>query len=137
MQGAGGEAYGTDYNETVVDSEGTSQPISFDTVDQINVWISIDITTRDEDEAVTPNIDEVIREYVAEQAGERLIGIGANVKEFEIVGLVFESGVTGLVSVDVSLSILGFPPSPQVAVEIPISIRERADFDIGRVEVNP
>lgn len=132
--GAGGQSYGTDYSEIVIDTEGTAQPVAFDTVTQVNVWVEVDITVSDEDEAITPNIEETLEAYILEQADAKFTAVGANVKEYEVTGLVYESGVTGVTSVVVRLSTVGFG-GPFLSPEIPISIRERADFDSLRVNV--
>jgi len=132
--GAGGQSYGTDYSEIVIDTEGTAQPVAFDTVTQVNVWVEVDITVSDEDEAITPNIEETLEAYILEQADATFTAVGANAKEYEVTGLVYESGVTGVTSVVVRLSTVGFG-GPFLSPEIPISIRERADFDSLRVNV--
>ncbi len=132
--GGGGQSFGTDVTEIVIDEEGQAQSISYDLVSEINVWIVIDITTSDEDEAITPNIETTIEEYVAEQANLQMTGIGQNTRDYEIVGLVNDSGVTGVTSVSVLLSRTSFA-GPFDSPEVPISIRQRADFDLTRVQV--
>lgn len=128
------EAFGTDVTEIVTDTEGQAQSISFDIVSEINVWIAITVTTSDEDESITPNLAVTIQDFVAEQANIQFTGIGQNTREFEIIALVNDSGVTGVVSVGVLLSRTGFA-GPFDSPEVPISIRQRADFDLTRVQV--
>lgn len=130
----GGESFGTDVTETITDEEGQAQQISYDLETQVNVWIDVDITTSDEDESITPNIETTLEEFIATEADAQFANIGDNVQEYKINGLVFESGVTGVTSVVVRLSIVGFA-GPFLSPEIPISIREVADFDLTRVQV--
>jgi uncharacterized phage protein gp47/JayE len=123
----GSQTYGAE-NEIITDSEGQSQSIFFDLVSNVNIYMLITLTTSDEDEAITPNIADVVREYVAEQANEQYTGIGRNTREYEISALVHESGVTGVESVTVQLSTVS-TAGPYLSPEVPISIRQRADFD--------
>lgn len=134
VMGAGGQAYGTSYTEVVVDSEGTAQPVSFDVIEEVDVWITVEITLSDEDEAITPAVEKVLAAYILEQATERFTGVGADLPEYRISGLVFESGVTGVTSVAVKLSIVDFA-GPFLSPLVPISIRQRCDFDSTRIEV--
>ena len=132
--GAGVDTFGAE-SEVIIDSEGTAQTINFDLVANVNIFIEIDLTTSDEDEAITPNIDTVVAEFVAEQANIQFTSISDNVAEFKINGLVFESGATGITSVVVRLSTVGFS-GPFDSPEINISIRQRADFDLLRIDVD-
>jgi len=133
--GAGGEAYGTDFSVTVVDEEGLPQPVSFDVVDLVDVFITIDISTAGTEQPVSENLADVVAEYVLQQAQANFSGLGQNQINFEYAGLVYDlqaaGQISGVTDVTVTLSDGGLPANP-----LPISIRERPEFDSANITVN-
>ena len=133
--GAGGEAYGTDFSVTVVDEEGLPQPVKFDVVDLVDVFITIDISTAGTEQPVSENLADVVAEYVLQQAQANFSGLGQNQINFEYAGLVYDlqavGQISGVTDVTVTLSDGGLPANP-----LPISIRERPEFDSANITVN-
>jgi uncharacterized phage protein gp47/JayE len=135
--GAGGEAFGTDHTETVVDVEGDPHPISFDVIELVDVFLAITLSTVGSEQALSQNIEAVTEAAVLAKAQTFFNGIGRNQLEFEYEGVVSElqasgqiSGVT-IVTVEMSTDAIGGPfLSP-----LPISIRQRPDFDSVNIVV--
>lgn len=129
--GAGGEAFGTDHTGTVVDSEGTLQPVGFDVVALVDVFITIVLDTTGTEDPVTANLAQVVADAVLEEANASLNGLGADVLSFRINGIVSDLSkdgtITGVVTSDTTLSLIS-TAGPFID-PVPISIRERADFD--------
>ena len=109
--GAGGDANGTDHVGTVTDSEGQLQPVAFDVVSLVDVWIRIVLDTTGTEEAVSPNIEQVVEDAVLNFARSDLSGLGQDVLSFRINGvisdLVSSGEITGVVTTTVQLSLVG------------------------------
>jgi uncharacterized phage protein gp47/JayE len=136
--GAGGEAFGTSYNTTVVDVEGNPQPnIRFDLVAEVDVFARITISTTDTEQPVSSNIATVIRDGVLLHAQENFADIRQNQIAFEYVGAVYElqnSGqISGLTSVSVELSRVALVGPYADPVEI--NVRERPSFESVNIQV--
>ena len=130
-----GNSLGTDFSVTVVDEEGLPQPVSFDVVDLVDVFITIDISTAGTEQPVSENLADVVAEYVLQQAQANFSGLGQNQINFEYAGLVYDlqaaGQISGVTDVTVTLSDGGLPANP-----LPISIRERPEFDSANITVN-
>ena len=135
--GAGGEAYGTDFPETVTDSEGIVQNVAFDLIDEVDVFINVDIDTAGTEQVVSTNMADVVAAQVLATANANFNGIGKNQLTYEYVaivsGLQASGEITGAVSVAVTLSRIAqigpfFDP-------LESGIRERPEFDSGRIVV--
>jgi len=135
--GAGGEAYGTDYTGTVVDSEGVDQPVAFDVVDSVDIVLEIDLVTSTAEATVTPNITDVVAAKVLEVALADHKVPGRDVLALDYQGVVYdmlEAGeVSGVDGVTVRMAI--DPASPAAVTKLAISIREKADFDSSHITV--
>ena len=133
--GAGGEAYGTDYVGTSTDIEGVAQPVAFDVVDVVNAQIAITLTTSTSEQAVSPNLVQVVTDGIVDYAQRFWEVPGRDLTELDITGRVYDliqSGdVTGVDAVTVALSV-GATPYPG---KIPIGIREIVDVDSGNITV--
>jgi hypothetical protein len=135
--GAGGEPFGTDYNLLRPDSEGTLQPIGFDLIDEVDVFVMITIDTTGTEQPITPNMMSVVEEAVLETAQANFSNIGRNQIAFEyssiVAGLQASGEITGAVSVLVELSrvAIGGPYLDPV----PIGIRERPSFESVNIQV--
>lgn len=136
--GAGGEAFGTDHTGTVTDSEGTVQPVAFDVVDLIDVFITIVLDTTGTEEEVSSNLAQVVADEVLEVAQRDFDGLGENVLGYKIAGIISDlaaSGeITGVVSTTVQLSLVAVT-GPFVD-PVPIGISERADYDSVNISVS-
>jgi uncharacterized phage protein gp47/JayE len=136
--GAGGEAFGTDYTETVVDDEGQPHSISFDLVDEVDVFAIIDLETAGTEQAISPNLDTVVAEAVLAFAQANFNGIGQNQLGFEwsaIVSNLQDSGeISGVTGVVIRLSRVGFGGPFFDPLEI--DIRERPSFESVNIQVN-
>ena len=134
---AGGEAFGTDYAETVVDSEGTDQPIGFDLVSEQTILIEIDLVTSTAEASTTPNITDIVTaEVLATAVAEHGVP-GRDVLALDYSGIVYamlEAGtITGVDGVVVRLAI--DPDAPAGVTKLDVGIREKADFDSTGVTV--
>jgi len=134
---AGGQAYGTDYSGTVVDSEGVDQPVAFDVVSQVDIVLEIDLVTSTAEGTVTPNIEDIVAEQVLEVALADHKVPGRDVLTLDYQGIVHamvEAGtISGVDGVNVRMAIS--PASPTAVTKIPIDIREKADFDSVNITV--
>lgn len=135
--GAGGQAYGTDFTETIVDSEGTLQPVAFDTVDVLDVWIEIDLVTSTAEEATSPNVDDVVAAEVLARCLASHQVVGRDVRRLDYVGVVSdlldEGTITGVDGATVRLYFDGDPALD--VTKLSVGIRERASFDAARIVV--
>lgn len=136
--GAGGEAFGTDYNLTVTDVEGNPQPnIRFDLVDQIPIFVNITANTIGTEQPISTNLGQVIADEVLARARADFSDIGRNQLGFEYVGIVFDlqnSGeISGVVSVTVELSRVSAAGPFVDPVEI--DVRERPRFESSQISV--
>lgn len=132
VMGAGGEAFGTDFNLTVVDVEGNPQTnIRFDLISLVDVFIAITLDTTGSEQALSQNIEAVVEAAVLEKAQTDFNGIGRNQLEFEYEGIVAalqQSGqISGVTTVTVNMSTVGIG-GPFLS-PLPIGVRERPDFD--------
>ena len=136
--GAGGEAFGTDFNLTVIDDEGQPQEdIRFDLVDEVEIYINVDIDTTGTEQAVSANMTDVVAAAILE-AGQTLYNaIGRNQMTFEYASVVSNlqnSGeISGAVTVAVEISRIG--AGGPFADPVEIAIRERPIFDAPRIVV--
>lgn len=135
--GGGGQAFGTDYNLNVTDSEGRPHGIGFDVVTVLDIAIDIRLLTSTSEDAVSPGAPAVVAAAVLKLALEKHQVSGRDVQALDYKGEVArlqEAGlVTGVDGVEVRLAI-----HPAVATEVtklPIGIRERAAFDAARLHV--
>ena len=136
--GAGGEAFGTDYNLTVTDVEGNPQPnIRFDLVDQVPIFVNITASTIGTEQPISTNLGQVIADEVLARARADFSDIGRNQLGFEYVGIVFDlqnSGeISGVVSVTVELSRVSAAGPFVDPVEI--DVRERPRFESSQISV--
>lgn len=136
-QGAGVEVHGTDFVGTTTDSEGVAQPSAFDTVSIDDILVEIDLTTSTSEDAVTPNVASVVAAEVLAQAQARFELAGRDVLRDDFVGIVIEMQKAGTISgVDAVTVRLSIDPAPPAAVaKVPISIRNKSDFDSPNVTV--
>lgn len=135
--GAGGEAYGTDYTLTRADSEGVLQPIAFDEVADVNVFVAITVDTTGTEEVISDNLASVIEARVLEVALRDFSDIGRNQLNYQFSGIVAdlqeEGAISGVTSVTVQLSrtaLVGPYADP-----LEINKRERPSFESVNIQV--
>lgn len=135
--GGGGEAYGTDYAGTIVDVNGDSQPIAFDTITDVDIEIEVDLVTTDTETAITPNIEDIVAAKVLEVAAASWAVHGRDVRRVDVQGVVSdlldEGTISGPYDVAVRVGRVGVGASDQ-AREV-IGIREKPDFDSANITV--
>jgi len=135
--GAGGEAFGTDYSLTRLDSEGVLQPIGFDLIDEVDIFVKVTVDTTGTEQTVSVNLADVVAETILEKAQADFSGIGQNQLAFQysaIVSDLQESGeISGVVTVLVELSRVALVGPYADPVEI--GIRERPSFESVNVDV--
>lgn len=135
--GAGGEAYGTDYTGTAVDSEGVPQAVGFDTVTLVDIVVEVDLITSTTEGKVSENIETVVGAEILRRAQADWEIQGRDVLAMDLSGVVFEMQAAGTISgVDgVTVRLARSPASPSVKTKEAVGIRERADFDSTNVTV--
>jgi uncharacterized phage protein gp47/JayE len=132
VQGAGGQAYGTDHVTTVVDSEGNVQPIAFDEFVEVNMYVRVTATTSTSEEPITPNLAMVIEEGTLTALRDRHEDFGQDVRPWKIAGEIMALDITGVDELVVEVSDDGIAWQ---TTTYSIGIRERADFDSSRFDV--
>ena len=135
--GAGGEAYGTDYVGSVVDSEGTVQPSAFDVVTPINIVLEIDLATSASEDPITPNIETIVAERILKEAVNAHTSVGRDVRSSDYQSIVGEmldaADISGVDAVIVCRSIS--PAAPAAVNKLAVGIREKPDFDSANLTV--
>lgn len=136
--GAGGEAYGTDYNVTVTDVEGGTHPnIRFDLIDTVDVYIDITLVTTGTEQPISPNLADTVAAAVLEHAQANFSDIGRNQLVFEYKGIVADLQEAGTISgvTDVIVNLSTDSISGPFFNPLEIGIRERPDFDSANIQV--
>lgn len=136
--GAGGQAYGTSYTGTIIDSEGQQQPSAFDVVTGVDIYLRLSLKTSTSEDPITPNLEEVVAARVLEVAQANHEKAGRDVKALDYAGIVYAMQAAGEISgvdeVAVELSFTdSFPDTPVPKLEL--GIREKADFDSANITV--
>lgn len=142
--GAGVRAYGVDYTEVIVDSEGMGQTISFSEVVEVDVYLRVVLTTSNADEPILPLDPTTMADMVRSTCVSRATDLRIEGRDFRAVDylgavtrLIYDGQVSGVVSVQAFVS-LGPPGLNGVNIMdnvVTISIRELADLDSGEVYV--
>lgn len=113
--------------KTSVDSQGTAHTIEWTRVEDVEIWIEIDITT-DPDVYPLDGDDQIKAVLVADGealiVGETVIAEKNKAQAFDVSGVVDITGYR-----------IGTAPGPTLDDNIPISNRQAADFDTSRVTV--
>ena len=146
VTGAGGESFAlpgaTAFSGIVVDSEGTPQPVEFNIVDNVDVFITVDLVTGTSENAITPNIDAVVQQAILDRALSSWSVVGRDVLSFDVIGtvndLIQEGQISGVDQVRVQVSRTAQPPSPILTTadqKVDIAIREKAEFDSVAIQV--
>lgn len=135
--GGGGEAFGTSYTGTVTDTEGVAQPVAFDVVANVDIWIEIDLVTTGAEVAITPNIENVVAAAVLALATASYSVAGRDVLALDYSGEVARLQALGLISgvVGVNVRLAIDPDSPAPVTSLAIGIREKPAFDALRIAV--
>ncbi|MCC6178803.1 MAG: baseplate J/gp47 family protein [Phycisphaerales bacterium] len=113
---------------TVADSGGNSHTIKFTRPSVVNIYVAITLT---KDPARFPlDGDAQVRAAIVAAGDQR--GLGFDVVSSRIAGDVF-AAVPGVL--DVTAVLVSTAPGPTLPTTIPISLRQRADFDTSRITV--
>jgi hypothetical protein len=139
--GAGGYAYGTDYTGTATDSEGQAQPMAFDLVGLVDVYLAIEIETS----ATIPVVPldpttmaELIRDACVDASVTLYTEIGRSFRVLDYLGvitsLISTGQIQGVDSVTVQVSDTS-KLGPYASNFVEIGIREKIDLDTGEVRV--
>jgi hypothetical protein len=137
--GLGVEFYGTDYTGSVTDSEGQSHTLSFDVVQEVDVYLRVTITTSAEDEPIVPLDPDTMAELIQDACVERAEELAIPGRDFRaldytgvITALITAGELSGISSLLVEVS---DDDVTYVATSIAISLREEADLDSAECEV--
>lgn len=135
--GAGGEAFGTDFAGTSIDTEGIAHQIAFDVVTVQDMVIEMDLVTSTSENPITPNIESIVAAQVIETAQAQYELVGRDVLALDFKGIVqvmLEAGtISGVDDVIVRMAI--DPAPPALVAKVAIGIREITDFDSGNLTV--
>jgi len=139
--GAGGQAHGTDYVGTSTDREGQTQAVAFDVVNELDVYLAINIETS----ATIPVVPlvplvlaELVRDACVDAARTLYTQIGRNFRVLDYLGvvtsLIGDGQLEGIDSVTVQVSSTS-KLGPYDANFVEVSIRDKIDLDSGEVRV--
>lgn len=127
----GADAYGTDVTGTSTDVEGGVQPVNFDEVDYIDVWLRATLTTSTSEDVYPIEGDTAVEDAMLAY-GAANNGIGRDVLPVAYVGAIMAAAVPGIDAILVERSLDGASWS---SAKLSIGIRERARFDSTRTSV--
>jgi hypothetical protein len=141
--GGGGQAFGTSYSGTIIDSEGSIQPVAFDVVQTVNVVLEVDLITSTTTDPITPNLETIVADQILAIAQANYEKVGRSLTRLDITGIVYDmlkvgpNGeaplISGVDGVDVRMAL--DPGSPSAVAKLNISKRQRPDFDSGNLSV--
>ena len=137
--GAGGQAYGTDYTQIVLDSEGQSQPISFDTITLVPIYVSVTVSTTGTEQVVSEGMAEVIEAQTLETANTTLNNINQDQYSYTYLGIVAalqaEGSITGATSVTIGISRVSLADAISGGSDpVAIGKRERPSFSSANIQ---
>ena len=137
-QGLGGQFFGTDFSGVVIDPEGVAQPVAFDLVAEIDVFVRITLTTSTSEEPITPNLNDIVAARVLETGNAKYSGLGSDVKAVDFTGEVqnLKNEPDNVTGIDGILTEVSFDGIFYVTTKLAIGIRERADYDSARIFVS-
>jgi len=134
--GAGGQAYGTSYSGTTIDTENVAHAIAFDLVSLVDAVINIDLVTSTSENPITPNLNAVVAAEVLAEAQANHEIVGRDVLALDYAGIVAsmiaDGTISGVDAANVTVGPSGGPYSSKFAM----GIRQRADFDSTNVIVS-
>ena len=135
--GAGGEAYGTGFSGTSIDTENIAHPIAFDVVAVQDIELEIDLVTSTSEDPITPNITTIVADQIIATAQALYELVGRDVIALDFQGIVQTMLQAGTISgVDAVIVRMSIQPGPPVAVaKLSIGIREITDFDSANITV--
>jgi hypothetical protein len=136
--GAGGQAFGTDFVGSVIDSEGTEQPIAFDTITIVDVVLEVDLVTTGTEDPITPNIEAVVAAKILARANAELEKHGRDVRRVDVSGIVADMLDDGEISgpYDVIVRMALDPDTPADVPRLVVTIRQKPDFDSTNILVS-
>lgn len=124
----------TEEEETVVDDWGFSHTVRFNRVADVDMWIRVTLTTSTAEEAAPAGVTSTVADLILEFC-EATFGIGNDVLPYKIAASVYVAGIPGIDAVTVELSYDDGGTDAYDTDKRAISIRERAAFLLGRIEV--
>lgn len=132
--GLGVELYGTSYTRTVADAEGQSHTVSFDVVADVDVFLNVVLTTSASDGPIIPLdpliMATLIRTKCLARAAE-LRFAGRDFRALDYVGAITSLITLGELSGVSSLECTVSDDGATWVQSVPITLRQRADFDTG------
>jgi uncharacterized phage protein gp47/JayE len=128
------EMWGTDVVTTTPDVRGVEQPIAFDRVAEITMWVECTITTSTSEEDAPDDVTDAVETAILEYAADAF-GIGTDVLVYKLIGAVVAAEIPGIDAVAITLSIDDGVLDAYSTAKRSISIRERAVFTAARVAV--
>ena len=137
--GAGGEAYGTDYTGFWTDIESQSQPVAFDVLQNLGIFIVIDVTTTGNSAVFPPHLQQMadlIRATVLEQALAQFQVIGQTLSSDEFLFIAWNLKATGQIKGVLNIDCtIGDTNLDQFAF-FPVGIRQIAQYDSVNILIN-
>ena len=137
VAGPSGEAFGTDYSGTAVDSEGNPQPIAFDVITPAQVYVDVEISTAGTEQPISDNIADVAAAAILDYALTNWTAIGRDQIAGEFEGVIWQlqadGEITGMTSVVVQLS--DTSTAGPYSDPLEIGPRRRPAFDSSAIAV--
>lgn len=123
---------GSEVSVTLTDDYGFDFVVAFNRVTDVPMLVEVDLVTSTSEESAPAGIIATVQSLVQEQANE-FFGIGADVLPWKIAGFIAAQNYGGIDNVVVRVdSVAGGSPA---ASKFSISIRERATFALGNINV--
>jgi hypothetical protein len=119
------------YSETVSLGDGRTVDVAFDRVVEVPIWIQFTATYT---LLAPPDVQDVIANALLEGA-TRIFDIGDDVQPWRLYSVVKMAGIPGIDTLLIEVSEdNGGVPLGYVQTNLPITVRQRADFSIDRIE---
>lgn len=115
--------------QVIIDEYGFSQTVRFNRVAEIDIYIRVTATTSTAEEAAVSDLADVIAARIVER-GAVVFSIGVDVVTFKIVSML--NDLAGIDALTVTMSTDDVVYS---GAKIPITVSQRASFDVARIDV--
>lgn len=125
---------GTLVSTTIELSNGSPVLVQFNRVDDIEIWLDVEITTSTSEGTPPPDVDDLVAAILLE-AGPALFDIGDDVLPWKLEQRVGDEEIPGIDDVRVTLSYDDGALDAYTRAKRAISIRERSTFDAARITV--
>lgn len=125
---------GTLVERTITLSQGSPVLVQFNRVEDVDIWMDVEITTSTSEETAPPGVTATVEELLLEGAA-LLFDIGDDVLPWKLEGYVHAAALPGIDDVRVTLSYDDGALDAYTRAKRAIAIRQRSVYDAARVTV--